>query len=118
MPSTEFRKRAALFLVGCMGVRFGLTYLAATRPAALPLLGALAAPCALGIATIYALGLRRTGAETFGAPIWWDALRPVHAVLWAVFAFMALRGNADAWKVLLADTLLGLVAWIAHHASV
>ena len=111
----ESRKRAALFLIGCMGVRFGLTYVAATKPAALPWLGALAVPPALGIAAIYWFGLRKTGAETFGQPIWWNALRPAHAVLWAAFALAALLRVREAWTILLFDTLLGLGAWIAHR---
>ena len=117
MRLTESRKRAALFLFGCMGVRFGLTYVAKTRPKALPWLGALAVPPALGIAAIYWFGLRKTGVETFGAPIWWNRLRPVHACLWAAFALTALLRVEEAWMILLADTLLGLAAWIAHRCT-
>ena len=113
---TDFYKRAALFLIGCMGTRLALTYLAKTNAAALPIIGALAIPPAVGITVIFIFGLRKTGNETFGNPIWWDALRPVHACLWALFAYMAIRKNKHAWKVLLLDTLLGLVAWCAHHA--
>jgi hypothetical protein len=104
-----------MFLVGCMGARFGLTYIAATRPEALPWLGALAVPPALGFAIIYWFGLRKTGGETFGKPIWWNAIRPVHAFLWAAFAVTALLRVERAWMILLADTLLGLAAWIAHR---
>ena len=116
MPTTDFYKRAALFLIGCMGTRLALTFLAKTNASALPIIGALAIPPAIGIALISIFGLRKTGSETFGKPIWWNALRPVHALLWAVFAYMAIHKNKHAWKVLLFDTILGLVAWCVHHA--
>jgi hypothetical protein len=116
MQYTEFQKRAALFLIGCMGARLFLTYLAKTNTKALPILGALAIPPAVGIAIIFLFGLRKTGKETLGNPIWWNDLRPVHACLWGIFAYLAIHKNKHAWKVLLFDTLLGLVAWCVHHA--
>lgn len=109
------QKRLLLFLIGCMGTRYGLTYYAKTHPESLPLMGKGALLLALGIAVIHFMGLRKTGAETFGEPIWWDNLRPLHAMMWATFGYMAIKGNPDSWKVLLADTTFGLGAWAMHH---
>lgn len=110
--------RRIAFLVGCMGSRFGLTYLAATAsPRVLPWMGAAALVVAAGFATIHVMGWRRTGLEVGGERIWWDALRPVHAALWALFAVLALASAPRAWTVLLVDTLLGLAAYIARHAT-
>ena len=117
MYSTLATRRIA-FLVGCMGSRFGLAYLAAVAPPrALPWMGAAALVVAAGFAAIHVMGWRRTGAEVGGGRIWWDALRPVHAALWALFAVMALASAPQAWSVLLADTLLGLTAFVLHHAT-
>lgn len=106
------------FLVGCMGSRFGLTYLAAAAPArALWWMGAGALVVAAGFTAIHVMGWRRTGLEVGGGRIWWDALRPVHAALWALFGVMAMASVPQAWSVLLADTLLGLTAFVLHHAT-
>lgn len=116
---TPLQRRFVLFLVGCMGVRSLLVYAAATVPD--PWLKAMAIPAALialGFASIYIGGFRRTGVETGGAPIWWNDLRPVHAALYALFAWAAWTGQrAVAWKLLLADLVIGLVAFLHFHAG-
>lgn len=103
--------RAILFLIGCMGTRFFLTWLAATQKNLLRPLGIFAALVSTGFLFIYLTGLRKSGPETFGEPIWWNDLRPIHAFNYGLFALLALHDNHDAWKVLFIDTLLGLSAW-------
>lgn len=114
-PRHTQRKRALLFLLGCIPVRLLVVYLARANPELLPALGALALLPALGFAILYAFDLRKTGPEVFGGAIWWNSLRPLHALLWGTFAVLALRHSPHAWKVLLADTLLGLAAWTARQ---
>lgn len=105
-----------LFLVGCIGTRSYLVYLAKTRPDLLSVMGALAVIPAIGFTLIYLFGWRKTGAEVFGDKIWWDALRPVHAALWGWFAYLALnQRHDDAWRVLFIDTLIGLVAFAGNR---
>jgi len=108
-------KRFLMFLVGCMGTRYYLTYRAKASPQYLPLLGKAAIVAAIGISVIHFMGLRKTGPETMGEPIWWDKIRPVHAVLWAIFGYMAMKSHPDSWKVLFVDTTFGLIAWAMHH---
>lgn len=109
-------QRVALFLVGCMGSRAMLVYLAATVPLTwLKFMGALAALVALGFTAIYLGGLRPTGPETGGQPIWWDNLRPVHAALYAAFAYYAWVGDRRmAWTALAVDAAIGLASYTAH----
>lgn len=117
---TMSQLRVPLFLIGCMGSRLALAYAAYRCRASRVVMGALAAAAAvvaLGLLTIYALRLRPTGPETFGACIWWDALRPVHAALLLLFAVLALRAPARAWAALAADAGLGLAAFAAHHSG-
>jgi hypothetical protein len=109
-------KRILLFLFGCMGTRLGLVWIAYRYPQLLAPLGFLALIPAIGFMYIYANGLRKTGPEVFGERIWWNDLRPVHSVLWALFAYMALNNMKDAWKVLLLDVSIGFVAFVHHHA--
>jgi hypothetical protein len=106
-------KRTLLFLIGCMGTRLSLVWLAYKFPQYLKLMGLLALIPAIGFMYIYMNGLRKTGPEVFGGRIWWDNLRPVHSLLWFTFAYMAINNNHEhAWKVLLADVSLGFTAWL------
>lgn len=108
-------KRIVLFLLGCMGTRFSYTFLAKTQPQYLTPMGYLALVPAIGFMVIYLTGMRQTGPEVFGGKLWWNSLRPIHSLLWATFAFLAIRGNKHAWLVLLVDTLLGLLFWSIHQ---
>lgn len=110
--------RMITFLVGCMGTRFGLTYLAKTIPVTyLPYMGFPALVIAVGFTSIYVMGWRKTGPEVRGERIWWNSLRPVHAALWFTFAFLALSQKRDAWIALFVDTLIGLVAFTYFHTT-
>lgn len=103
-----------LFLTGCIPVRIALVLVAAfaTSPEILKGLAVVTGAIALGFAIIYVFGLRATGVETGGKPIWWNDLRPVHAALYAIAAIAAWNGRGDiAWKVLAADVVLGLWAY-------
>lgn len=107
--------KVLLFLFGCMGSRLALVWIAKNHPELLKYMGILAIGISIGFMYIWANGLRKTGPETFGDKIWWNDLRPVHSVLYAVFAVMALRGDENAWKVLLADVTIGFGAWARHR---
>lgn len=116
---SDLQKRIVLFLVGCMGSRVGLVYLARTyaqNTRFMELMGALALIPAVGFFYIYLTGARKTGAEVFGAPIWWNGLRPFHGFMYALFAVMALFHIQGAWLVLLVDVIVGFTAFTAHHA--
>lgn len=106
-----------VFLVGCLGSRAALAYCAAVAsPERLWIMGLLAAVIASGFTLIYGLGLRPTGIETGGLPIWWNSMRPVHAAMYAAFAWSALRNEPEAWRWLAADVVLGFAAWAAHRS--
>jgi hypothetical protein len=113
---SPLQKRALLFLLGCVPARLALVLAALRLPTGLVAAG-LAIPAA-GMALIYATGARKTGAETLGAPIWWNQLRPVHAGAYALAAGLLLRRRraAAAW-VLGADVAFGLVAFVVHHCD-
>ena len=105
-------KRTLLFLFGCIGSRLALVLLAKNYPALL----ALPAACiSFGFMYIWVNGLRKTGPETFGEKIWWNDMRPVHSLLWGLFAVLALMGNEQAWKILLLDVTIGFGVWVNHR---
>jgi hypothetical protein len=110
------QKRLVLFLGGCMTSRFFVTWLASRATSIhLQMMGAVAMFIAAGFTYIWLTNSRKTGAEVFGAPIWWNSLRPIHALLWGAFAVLALFEVRWAWMILLFDTLFGLGAFTVHR---
>ncbi len=108
--------RMLLFVVGCLGTRLGLVYVAKTISLEhLRYMGYIALLPAIGFFLIYWNGWRKTGAEVFGEQIWWNRLRPLHGALWLLFSGLAILGWPQAWKVLLADVLLGTGAYVGHR---
>ena len=112
----HLQKRFMLFLIGCIGVR-SLFVVAAkyANKQYLKYLGYLALLPAIGFMYIYVTGSRKTGGEVFGEKIWWNDLRPIHAILYFLFAYNAIIGNKQAWIYLLVDVLFGLFSFLAHH---
>ena len=109
-------KRIALFLLGCMGARSLLVYLAYNSSSRV-YVSLFCILVAIGFMYIYLTGARKTGPEVFGDTIWWNHLRPVHATLYAIAAILIWTKTYanQAWKVLLLDLLIGLLAFLTKH---
>ena len=105
-------KRTLEFLIGCMGSRVALVWLAYAYP---HILRPMALCISSGFMYIWANGLRQNPAETGGEKVWWNDMRPVHSVLWGTFAYMAFNGSPNAWKVLALDVTIGFSAWVKHR---
>ncbi len=118
MTFSSIQKRFLLFLVGCIGVRSLLVYVSKNASMKnLQLLGYAALLPALGFAYIFLTNSRKTGGEVFGDKIWWNSLRPVHALLYALFAYFAIMKNKNAWKILALDLVIGLSSFVIYHIS-
>ncbi len=112
----DIQKRFLLFLIGCIGTRTLFVLLAKNAgPKYLPLLGYLALLPAIGFLYIYFTGSRKTGVEVFGEKIWWNDLRPFHALLYFLFAYNAINGNTNSWMYLLIDVVFGLLSFLIFH---
>lgn len=112
----NIQKRFLLFLIGCIGTRSFFVYAAKyININYLPFLGYLALLPTIGFIYIYLTGSRETGVEVFGDKIWWNNLRPLHALLYGLFAYSAINKNPFAWKFLLIDVIIGLAAFLSFH---
>jgi hypothetical protein len=110
------QKRFLLFLVGCIGMRSLFVILARkANTEYLKYMGYLALLPAIGFIYIYLTGSRQTGGETFGDKIWWNNLRPLHALLYFLFAYNAIQRNKNTWVYLLIDVIIGLFSFLIFH---
>ena len=113
----NIKKRFFMFLGLCISTRIFFVYYAKqTDIQTLKSLGYIALVPAIGFMYIYLTGSRQTGAETQGAKIWWNDLRPLHSLFYFSFAYMAINGDQNnAYKALLIDVIIGLISFLMFH---
>ena len=112
----NIQKRFLLFLIGCIGVRLLFVFISKyANNEYLPYLGYLALIPMIGFFYIWLTGSRKTGGEVFGDKIWWNHLRPIHGLIYGLFAYAAINKNENAWIYLLIDVVIGLVSFLRHH---
>jgi hypothetical protein len=112
---TNIQKRFLLFLLGCIPTRLLFMYLAKTKLHLLPYLGYIALLIGIGFMYIYLTNSRTTGPEVFGDKIWWNHLRPIHSILYLLFAYYAINKKNYAWIFLAIDITIGLFAFLLFH---
>jgi hypothetical protein len=112
----NLQKIFLMFLIGCIGLRSIFVIIAKyINIKYLKYLGLFALIPAIGFIYIYLTGTRKTGAEVFGKKIWWNNLRPIHSILYFLFAYNAIIGNKESWIYLLVDVVIGLTSFLLHH---
>ena len=113
----NIKKRFFMFLGLCISTRIFFVYYAKqTDIQTLKRLGYIALVPAIGFMYIYLTGSRQTGAETQGAKIWWNDLRPLHSLFYFSFAYIAINGDQNnAYKALLIDVIIGLISFLMFH---
>jgi hypothetical protein len=108
--------RFILFLFGCIGMRLIFVIIAKNVSIQyLQYLGYLALVMPVAFMYIFLTGSRKTGAEVLGDKIWWNNLRPLHALIYGLFAYNAIKGNPNAWIFLFLDVIIGLVSFLTYH---
>lgn len=113
----DIHKRFLMFLFLCIPTRlFFVWYSKVIDIKTLKKIGYIALLPAIGFMYIYITKSRQTGAETQGAKIWWNDLRPLHSILYFSFSYMAINGNKNnAYKSLLLDVIIGLISFLMFH---
>jgi hypothetical protein len=110
------QKRFLLFLIGCIGTRTLFVYLAKNASKTyLQYMGYLSILPAIGFFYLFLSGSRKTGPEVFDDKIWWNDLRPIHGLIYFLFAYNAIKGNNFAWLYLLVDVIIGLISFLIFH---
>jgi len=113
------QKRFLAFLLLCIPIRFIFVYVTKNiSKKYLPYLGYLALLPAAGFLFIYLGGYRKKGGETFGQKIWWNHLRPIHALLYLCFSYLAINKKDNAYIPLLLDVIIGLISFLHYHNSI
>ena len=93
-------------------MRFGLAYAAyAASDQQLKWMGYIAVIIGIMFIIVWATKSRNVKGA-FGGNVWWGNLRPVHGILYIIFALNAINGSRGSYKVLLADAGLGLASFI------
>ena len=99
-----------------MGARFGLGYFVKIHPKGYTnIIAVFLLLLALGFISIYLTGIRQTGAEVFGDKIWWNNLRPLHALLYFLASALVFLKINTAHLVIYLDTIIGLLAFTWYH---
>ena len=112
----DIQKRFLLFIFGCIGLRALFVVIAKNIDIKfLPYLGYIALLFVTGFIYIFVTGSRKTGIETFGDKIWWNKLRPLHALFYGLFAYNAINKNPNSWIFLLIDVIIGLISFLIFH---
>lgn len=116
----SIQKRFLLFLFGCIGLRSFIVYYARIAShVALTYLAYLAILIATSFTILFIGGYRKTAGEVFGDRVWWNYLRPFHALTHFIFAAMVLSNfhKNQAWTILFVDVIVGLFAFLWFHYS-
>lgn len=116
--------RFLLFLFGCITSRLALAYIikSYTNNYYMQLLlTIIVATIGFGFITIFLTGIRKTGLETGGKPIWWNILRPFHGLAYLISAWLLFNGGSYnknmSGNILIIDTIIGLIMWIIYHTK-
>lgn len=116
MSNENLTKRFLLFLFGCIPARLFLVFVAKYGDKTIRnILSVITFIIATGFLIIYFGGFRKTGLETGGDKIWWNDLRPIHAILYYSFSIGNYINYKNAWQILLFDVFIGLSSFIIFH---
>lgn len=114
----NIQKRFALFLFGCIPVRLLLAFIAKhANNIILKWMSYVAIIISITFFYLFFSGSRKVGQETFGQPIWWNNLRPIHGTLYLLFAMDAYQGNPKAYMYLFIDVIFGFISFLVFHFS-
>ena len=93
----------------CIITRFIIAYVAYISPTNI-ILRSFSLTVGIGFMYYYLSGTRTTGPETFGKPIWWNSVRPIHSFNYILFFILSFYKPEYAFIPLVCDVLIGVLA--------
>ena len=104
------------FLIGCIGIRTLFVIITKNiNKDYLPYIGYIG--LLISISFVYQFITKKRIVGAFNNKVWWDKLRPIHAINYGLFAYMAINKSSHAWIPLLIDVIIGLSAHLYYHKS-
>jgi hypothetical protein len=98
------------FWFKCIPARLVIAFLLYVIPVRwLPLVGGLSLLGVIGL-TYRTLTFTKTQRGAFNQPVTWNAARPFHAVVWLLFAILAIQKNTSAKIIPFLDVAFGIFA--------
>lgn len=108
----DIQKRFVLFLFFCIPLRLFIAYSVYKRDH-VDLFKFILLFIGLGFVRNYALDLRKNG--FFGGEIWWNNLRPLHALNYLLAAYMLHKNIKRPEYVILFDTIVGFLKFLSYY---
>jgi hypothetical protein len=103
-----------IFLFGCIGIRLAISMLAKyIDHDYLPYMAIFTTMISLGFLRGFILNSPKVG--FFGNPVWWQNYRIIHSINFGIFSFLAVNKNSNAWIILFADAMLGLMFFLQKY---
>lgn len=102
---------------GCVFARLAVVYYLVEFPWLLKFASLIYLIIASFMLYFYATRTRMTGLEVGGGEIWWNNWRPVHAIIYIIFAVKAYYGQSTAHYWLLGDIALGIILFLRHYVG-
>jgi hypothetical protein len=103
-----------IFLFVCMGTRLAISMIAKyIDHNYLPYMAIFTTMISLGFLRVFILNSPKIG--FFGNPIWWQNYRIIHSINFGIFSFLAVNKNSNAWIILFADAMLGLMFFLQKY---
>ena len=111
--------RKIIFLIFCIGARILLAYISKNLSEQNLKFSSFIGFC-IGIMFIilYLFDFRKFGIEASNGIVWWNSFRPVHGILFILYAIYAYKGEKKAYYILLIDASLGLLIWINKQLKI
>ena len=112
--------RSILFFILCIGGRLAFALLARyiiiydTSKFANSALILLSIIVASALLSHFLFDTRQVAIEA-GGLVWWNAIRPIHASIFILFAAYSTRGYTFAWMFLIMDLIVGIIAWCYNY---
>ena len=110
-------KRIFIFVFICVPIRILLIYISKNiNIMYLPYIGLLALLPAFGFIYTYIFSKRTK--SSLGCKIWWNMLRPIHGMLYILFAYYAINKDINAWIFLLLDVVIGIISFVLYNNNI